>query len=311
MSIGFAHGLLNEEGILVDTPLLEPRAFVEGLAFPECPRWRDGSLWFADVWAHTVSRRDADGGTQVVLRLPDDRVAGLGFHPSGDLLFVSMRRNRVLRVTDAGPELFADLDGMGGDFLNDMITTPAGFSYVGVRADSPDARERLAVVGPTGTVSLAADDLEGPNGMVLAPDMVTLVVAETSGSRLTAFTVAGDGSLSDRRVFADVAPHTPDGIGIDAEGAIWMASPGTKRYLRVLDGGEVTDEIGAPGQGAIPLACALGGDDGRSLFMLGSAIGVDPAVGIPDPADVGLDASRDAVGAIHTVRVAVPAGGWQ
>lgn len=243
---------------------------IDDLGFPEAPRWHDGRLWFSDFHDRVVRSAAASGEVAVELEL-DDSPSGLGWTPDGDLLVVAMTRRELLRVGRGGPEVHADLRAHTRHRANDLVADAAGRAYVssfgfdlqGGAAPEPTG---LLRVDPDGSVHVVAEDVVFPNGMVLSPDGGTLVVAETYGSRLTAFDVAPDGSLSGRRVFADLPGVAPDGICLDAEGQVWVATARTPEVLRVRDGGEVTARV-AVGSGSLSYACALGGPDGRSLFV--------------------------------------------
>ncbi|MGY2066032.1 SMP-30/gluconolactonase/LRE family protein [Blastococcus sp. SYSU DS0619] len=242
----------------------------DDLGFPEAPRWHEGRLWFSDFHDRVVRRLAPDGGLSVALEL-DDSPSGLGWLPGGDLLVVSMVRRALLRVGEDVPRLHADLTGSTRSRANDLLVDAAGRAYVssfGFDLEGGAAPEPTALlrVDPDGSVHVAAEDVVFPNGMVLSPDGRTLVVAETYAARLTAFDVAADGSLSGRRVFADLPGVAPDGICLDAEGQVWVATARTPEVLRVRDGGEVTGRV-AVGSGSLSYACALGGDDGRTLFV--------------------------------------------
>jgi sugar lactone lactonase YvrE len=188
-----------------------------------------------------------------------------------------METQRLLRVEADGAVVeHADLSGLARGSLNDMIVRPDGTAYVGdmgMRLQQGGARRagQTILVTPTGAVQQAADDLAAPNGHALTEDGTTLVIAESAGARLTAFDVADDGSLANRRRFADLAPAAgstvaaPDGICLDAEGAVWFADPLGARVSRILPTGEVTDSIVF--DGVIPVACVLGGDERRTLLV--------------------------------------------
>ena len=236
-----------------------------------------------DVTNKRVVRVDSDGRHEVVATF-DDRPSGLGFLPDGSLLVVAMTQRRLLRVTNGRIESYADLRDFGGDFANDMVVDGDGRAYVGIRHSSlrpgfpapaaGDEPDLVAVVEPSGDAAIGADHLISPNGTVITPDGRTLVIAETYAHRLTAYDRATDGTLSGRRVFADVGTTYPDGICLDDEGAVWVGSPYTDEFVRVRDGGQITDRVPVPGG----VACALGGADGRTLFLLA----VDP-VALPKP----------------------------
>jgi len=242
----------------------------EGLGFPEGPRWHEGRLWFSDFHDRCVRALSPDGALEEVLAL-DDSPSGLGWTPQGDLLVVSMERRMLLRVGADGPQDHADLTGLTRVRANDMVVDASGGAYVssfGFDLFTGAAPEPtvLVRVEPDGTVGVAADDVRFPNGMVLTDDGRTLVVAETYGARLTAFDVAGDGALTGRRVFAELPGVAPDGICLDAEGQVWVATARTAEVLRVREGGEVTDRV-AIGSGSLSYACMLGGAEGRTLFV--------------------------------------------
>lgn len=221
----------------------------QGIFFGEGPRWHDGRLWFSDFFAHAVTSFDpVTGDLHTELVLPGEgRPSGLGWLPDGRLLVVSMLDRRVLRREfDGTLVVHADLADVATFHTNDMVVDASGRAYVGnfgfdldrvVREDPASLRSAptatLALVDPDGTVRAAATDLAFPNGAVLTPDGTSLVVAESMAARLTAFDVAGDGSLSNRRVVAATPGCVPDGICLDAEGALWVANavaPEVRRY---------------------------------------------------------------------------------
>ena len=215
----------------------------EGFAFLEGPRWRDGKLWVSDMHDDRVLAVDLAGRRETVVEVPG-QPSGLGWLPDGRLLIVSMTDRRLLRLDAAGLSVVADLSGVATFHCNDMVVDAHGRAYVGnfgydFEAGMPPRAATLALVLPDGTVHVAADDLAFPNGTVLTPDGRTLIVAESFAARLTAFDVAADGTLSRRRIWAALEGAVPDGICLDAEGAIWVASPLSKEVLRVREGGEV------------------------------------------------------------------------
>jgi sugar lactone lactonase YvrE len=254
--------VLKTEGVLLD-----------GLAFPEAPRWRDGELWFSDMTAQKVMRVSLDGKVSIVVEVPG-QPSGLGWLPDGRLLVVSMTDRRLLRLDPAGLTVVADLSAWAPFHCNDMVVDEKGRAYVGnFGFDLPAKAEAkptvLILVTPEGKTSVVAEDLSFPNGSVITADGRTLIVAESFGARLTAFAVAQDGSLSNRRVWARLEAAGPDGICLDAEGAVWVASPIGREVLRVREGGEVTHRIATENQA---VACMLGGPDRRTLFVLSCQI---------------------------------------
>jgi len=276
-----------------------PEVLLDGLAFPEGPRWRDGRLWFSDMHDHVVRAVDPEGRSEEIVRV-EGRPSGLGWLPDGRLLVVSMRDRRVLRLEAAGLVPHADLSEVATFDANDMVTDGRGRSWVGnfgfdFEKGDPPRTAALAFVSPEGAVRVAAGDLRFPNGTVVTPDGGTLVVGESFGSRLTAFDVAEDGALSGRREWARLEGATPDGICLDAEGAIWVASPMSHEVLRVLEGGRVTERIPTPTRA---IACMLGGDRGTTLFVCTS----------PELEHEKCRAAR--AGRIEVVEVDVPRAGW-
>lgn len=239
---------------------------LDGLAFAEAPRWHDGRLHVTDIFGDAVW---ACPPAEVVVRTP--RPSGTGWLPDGRMLVVDMRGRTVLVLEDGGLRAYADLRTVAAGDSNDMLVHPAGHAYVGnfgydYAAGEERRPTRLALVAADGSVSVAADDdVWFPNGMALTADGGTLLLAETPAERITAFTVGDDGRLHDRRVWAALGSARPDGIALDADGGLWVASPGTHELFRVLEGGRVTHRLDPP-QGSAQ-ACALGGEDGRSLFV--------------------------------------------
>jgi len=241
----------------------------EGFAFLESPRWHDGKLWVSDMHDDRVLTVDLAGRRETVVEVPG-RPSGLGWLPDGRLLIVSMTDRRLLRLDATGLSVVADLSNVATFHCNDMVVDAGGRAYVGnfgydFEAGMPSRPAALALVLPDGTVRVAAEQLAFPNGAVLTPDGQTLIVGESFGARLTAFDVAPDGTLRHRRIWAALDGAVPDGICLDAEGAIWVASPLSKEVLRVRDGGEVVERIATATQA---IACMLGGADRRTLFVL-------------------------------------------
>jgi sugar lactone lactonase YvrE len=212
---------------------------------------------------------DADGRVERKFDVPG-RPSGLGWRPDGTLLVVSMEDRLLLAFRDGDASTVADLSSVATWHANDMVVDAVGRAYIGnfgwdYRASREPVAASLARVDLDGSVHVAADNLLFPNGVVLSADGRTMVVAETYGARLTAFDVGDDGSLSGRRVFAELDGVHPDGICLDAEGAVWVSTARGGEVIRVREGGEVTDRIASGRRGAF--ACALGGVDRRTLFI--------------------------------------------
>jgi len=256
------------------------KVLCEGVYFGEGPRWKDGRLWFSDFYAQAVKSVSLKGDARDEFKI-DDRPSGLGWMPGGSLLVVSMTKRRVLRRTPDGKmSVHADLGKIATFHCNDMVVDRSGGAYVGnfgfdlhpdlekrgeeaVIKDHPTAK--LARVSPTGEASVAAEDMHFPNGSVITPDGKTLIVAETLGGCLTTFNIGPDGALSGRRIFAQTWPRVPDGICLDAKGAVWVASALSPECVLYAEGGEVLDIVSTS---QICYACMLGGDDGKTLFMM-------------------------------------------
>lgn len=241
---------------------------LKGLEFPEGPRWREGKLWFSDMQAYRVMTVDLLGNAEIILEMPGNP-SGLGWLPDGRLLVVSMPDRRLLRLDADGLTEVADLSALASYTCNDMVVDKMGRAYVGNfgfdHINEPMKPAEIILVAPDGDARIVADGLAFPNGTVITPDDQTLIVGETYGGCLTAFDIQPDGALTNRRVWADLGDGVfPDGICLDAEGAVWVASPVGSEVLRVLEGGEVTRRIAVSTQA---YACMLGGPDRRTLFI--------------------------------------------
>ena len=262
-----------------------------GLAFPESPRWHAGQLFLSEKRAGRVLRVAADGSVCTVAEV-DGEPGGLGWTPDGDMLVVAMARRSVVRVAANGEQhLVADLSAITTCKCNDMIVDSNGNAYVGdfgydLLRGAPPAPGVLALARPDGTSAVVATDVHFPNGCAITPDR-ELIVAESAANRLSAFRIADDGTLVDRRVFADLGGDVPDGICLDAEGAVWIADPLHNAVVRIADGSEVLDRRTTE-QGAF--ACELGGDDGCTLFVCTYDAAASAS---PDPRPIGrVEATR-------------------
>ena len=254
---------------------------LDNLTFPEGPRWHDGRLWFSDFYAHEVIAVDRDGARETIVTVPG-QPSGLGWAPDGALLIVSMTDRTLMRFEGGALTPVANLSELAGYHCNDMVVDGDGRAYVGNfgfnhHAGEAESTANLIRVDPDGSVHLADSGLAFPNGSVITPDGKTLIVGETHGQRLTAWDKGADGALSNRRVWADLAPNFPDGICLDAEGAIWVADPRTRETIRVTEGGAVTHRISTGDRGSY--ACMLGGPDRRTLFICTCA-GSGPDIGV-------------------------------
>ena len=248
---------------------------VDGLAFPECPRWHEGALWFSDQHDRRVVRLDVSSGATETVCEVAAQPSGLGWLPDGDLLVVSMHDRKVLRLSRGSLVEHADVSSVATFHCNDMVVDAVGRAYVGNfgfdfenRAEARPAA--IALVDPDGTVRVAADGIAFPNGSVITPDGATFIVGESAGGGLTAFRIADDGTLHDRREYARVEGAVPDGICLDADGAIWFADPISGDLIRVREGGVVTDRVSV-GESLKAYACMLGGEGRRTLYACVSA----------------------------------------
>ena len=251
-------------------PTALPRTIARGFAYPEGPRWHSGCLWLADQHGGLIHILEPDGAHRASIAIPGGP-SGMGWLPDGDLLVVSMDERRIYRWQEGKAlAIHADLSSVHPGQSNDMVVDPAGRAYVGnVGFDYHKGEEPrttcIAIVDMDGAVTIGADGLFCPNGSVITPDGRTLIVAETFAFRLTAFDIAPDGTLSRRRVFADLSGLSPDGICLDAEGCVWAAIALERAVVRVGDGGTILDRIEIAD--ANPYACMLGGAEGRDLFI--------------------------------------------
>lgn len=270
---------------------------LDGLGIPESPRWRDGRLWFCNWTTQQIVAVDERGDAEVMATVDTTVPYSIDWLPDGTLLVVSGQQSTVLAANrgargtardHAGPrfEKYADLSQYGSPF-NEIVVDARGNAYVNF--------DGIALVRPDGTTHLVAEGLRWGNGMAITPDGSTLIVAESHGACLTAFTIEADATLSDRRVWADLAGDNPDGICIDAEGAVWYASVPGRHCVRVREGGEVLQTVDVD-RGAF--ACMLGGADGTSLFIATAQWRGMDAIG---------DGSR--TGQIVVEQVAVPHAG--
>jgi sugar lactone lactonase YvrE len=248
--------------------------FADGIGFAEALRWHGGSLWFSDCHTRYVSLCGPDGAVTRLAFVPA-QPCGLGWADDDSLLVVSMWDRSVLRYSPRGFDRAVTLNFPDVGPCNDLISNSAGVSYVGcigfdimVSGPLPDGQppSRVAMVCPDGGVSWVADDLQFPNGMAFSADERLLVLAETAADRLTAFDVQPDGSLSGRRIFAELPRGSgPDGIAMDRNGAIWAACYKSGEFLRAEADGQITGVIPAD-PARIAIACAVGGPDGATLF---------------------------------------------
>jgi len=280
---------------------------MKGLTFGEGPRWHENKFYFSDFYSHKVYSLDLSGKHEVIVEIPN-QPSGLGWTPDGTMLIVSMKDRKLMSFKDGQLTERADLTELSGFHCNDMVVDIDGNAFIGnFGFNTYDGEEikptNLILVKPGEEPVLAADNLFFPNGTVITPDNKTLIVGETYAARLTAFDKSEDGSLSNRRIWADLKVNAeegtvplPDGMCIDEEGAIWVASPSTAEVIRVHEGGMISERI--PVQ-TNAFACMLGGEDRRTLFICTSnGSGVDPEAAL-----------REKSGKIEITQVDVPGCG--
>ncbi|BAX90661.1 SMP-30/gluconolactonase/LRE family protein [Mycobacterium shigaense] len=284
------------------------RTLLSGLGLLESPRWHDGRLWVADWTAGSIGRIDGAGRVRTVVEhkslplcfdfLPDV--------PGGEALVLASSAQRALLRLSADGTLtrYAELASLSPHGPNDIVIDGRGNAYVNnvnfdFAAGPPagDIAPGFVALVRAGTARIVAADLSFPNGMAVTPDNATLIVAESYRHRLTAFDIAPDGSLSNRRVWAELGAHSPDGICLDRDGAVWYADVGDRCCVRVREGGEVADRIRLD-RGAF--ACMLGGDDRATLFVV--------AAHWPGPQRLLRHTDWD--GTVLAVPVSVPGAGW-
>lgn len=263
----------------------EFRTLLSGYSFLEGPRWREGRLWLSDFYTHQVLACDMQGQVEQMAHVPG-QPSGLGWLPDGRLLIVSMRDRKILRREPDGQLVeHADLSHMATGHCNDMAVDDQGRAWVGnfgfdLMGGAEVRTAALARVDPDGQAHQAASGLYFPNAILPTPDGRSLIVNETLGNRLSVFDIAADGSLGPRRDWAVFGPLVQsaalddfiaggkvaaDGAALDAEGAVWVADAIGQRVLRVAQGGRILQEVSTGAMGCF--ACALGGPDGRTLFL--------------------------------------------
>lgn len=290
--------------------ILNTAILLDRLVFPESLRWHDDKLWFSDVYDHKVMTVDIAGHSETVVRFPG-LPSGLGWLPNNQFVIVSIMDQALLQLDQERLVSIADLRNLESGSSNELVVSRQGWAYVGamgfapfedepstqgkiILTDEPYAQGKIIQVTVGGTAQVVADQLEFPNGMVITPDGHALIVAETWGECLTAFDITSDGSLVNRRIWAQIKGYNPDGICLDAEGAIWVAAFGSTDVLRVCEGGEITHRARVANT---PVACMLGGVDRRTLFV----------------ATISSNQPEDAIarrsGCIETVRVEVAGAG--
>lgn len=305
----------RSERCLAMTTAREATVVAEGFTYTEGPRWYDGKLYFVDFYTYSVNVVQPDGRVEEVAHVPH-QPSGLGWLPDGRMLIVSMKDRKVLRREPDGSLVeHADISALCTGHANDMVVAPNGNAYIGhfgfdLMGGADHEFASVILVKPDGSAQNVAEGLSFPNGMVITPDDGTLIVNELFGDRVSAFDIQADGSLGPRRVFAaysdpgdekawakriENATIVPDGLTLDAEGAVWVADCAHQRAVRIAEGGKILDEVSTAPNGVF--AVGLGGDDGKTLFLCVA----------PDFDETARSAAREA--RVDAVRVDVPHAG--
>jgi len=271
----------------------EMRMLLTELAMGESPRWHENRLWFSDWGAQEIVTVDLDGNREVVVRTPFALPFCIDWTADGQLLIVSGREGLLLRRDPNGSLVkYADLRSIADGVWNEIVVDGRGKAYIN---GGPGI---IALLTHNGSARLVADGIAFPNGMAITPDNGTLIIAESHGKKLTAFDITADGSLSNRRIWADLAGGVPDGICIDADNAVWYADVPNKRCVRVREGGEVMQTVELD-RGCF--ACMLGGKDKKTLFIVAAEWR-----GMENIAEV----AQARTGQVLTVDAPAPGVGW-
>lgn len=268
------------------------RILMSGLAMGESPRWHEGRLWFSDWGAQEIIAVQIDGTSEVAVRVPFALPFSIDWLPDGRLLIVSGQEGLVMcRERDGSLVSYADLRSLSDRLWNEIVVDGRGNAYI-------NGGPGIALLTPDGSVRQVAESLAFPNGMAITPDNSTLVIAESHGKKLTAFDISADGSLSNRRVWADLGSGVPDGICIDADGAVWYADVPNKRCVRVREGGDVLQMVNTD-RGCF--ACMLGGPNRSTLFVVAAEWR-----GMEKITEVALERT----GQVLTIDAPAPRAGW-
>ena len=298
------------------------------LNIPESPRWYDGAFWFCDYFRKTVNRWVPGQSPEVVLTT-ESTPGALGWMPDGTLMISAMHDRRLLLWRNGELSLHADLQHLPGQWLNDMVVDGDGRAYVGTRTTKvrpsvhhtePGGPDSLVIVEPDGKTITTIEDICAPNGAVVSPDGRTFILAEIYARRILRFDRDPEGRLSNKRVLVSFEKFWPDGICLDAEGAVWACSPYSGEFARILADGTVEQRYSMPGA----VACMLGGDDRRTLYIMATDVRRLPTGDPSQPhgslytgpghetepkRPIGDPSERDTSG-LFTLKVPVPGAGW-
>jgi sugar lactone lactonase YvrE len=284
---------------------LQSRAVVDGLVFPEGIRWHQGRVWFSDIFDFKVYAYDPKTRRTEVVVQTEDRPSGLGFLPDGRLLIATMGERKLLRLDPDGLKTVADLKPLC-NLLNDMVVDQQGRAYMDAYFAGAAMSGGLIMVEPSGDYRIVADNMKLPNGLAITADGKNLIANDLMANRLEAFDIAADGSLANRRIFADLGGDSPDGLCLDAAGAAWVGLPIQGKFRRIKEGGEVTHEITY--ENKLGVAPVLGGSDRRTLFLCTAEVTMEKLQRLlQDP----RDARKECKGWIEVVEgIEVPGAGW-
>lgn len=251
---------------------LHSKVVADGLIYPEGIRWHRGLIWFSDILDQKVCALDPETLQMDVVTQTEDRPSGLGFLPDGRLLIATMHERKLLRLDADGLKTVAELKSVGA-LLNDMVVDPTGRAYMDCYFAGGEPHGAILLVEPDGAYRIVADDLRMPNGLAITDDGKILIASEFKGNRIVEFDITADGGLTNRRSFAELGSASPDGLCLDAEGAVWVGLPFQNRFQRIKEGGEVTHEIVYENKWGI--APVLGGTGRRTLFLCTSDVTPD------------------------------------
>ena len=274
------------------SPAHKAQVLMSGVSMGESPRWHENRLWFSDWGAQEIVAVDSYGKSEVALQVPFGLPFCIDWLPDGRLLVVSGRQGMVLRrERDGSLVTHADLHGSAGMGWNEIVVDGRGNVYI-------NGGSEIVLLNPDGSVRPVAESIAFPNGMAITPDNLTLIIAESYGKKLTSFDIAADGSLLNRRVWAALGDGVPDGICIDAGGAVWYADVPNKRCVRVREGGEVLQTVTVD-RGCF--ACMLGGAERKTLFIIATEWrGMDKIA----------EVAQERTGQVLTYETPAPHAGW-
>ncbi|MBI3743438.1 MAG: SMP-30/gluconolactonase/LRE family protein [Chloroflexi bacterium] len=277
------------------------KVILDNLAFGEGPRWHKDRLFFADMYNNKVFTLDMKGKVEFIVEVPN-RPSGMGWDLKGRLLIISMLDRKLMRFENGKLSVLADLSKYAPADTNDMVVDGRGHAYIGNlgyqvhHGETPKPADVIMVDTNTGAVRVVAGGFMIPNGTVVTPDNKTLIIAESIGHKLWKFDITADGSLTNKKLFADFKDGIPDGIALDAEGAVWTAVPTWNEYCRVFEGTRIVERIKIEGRS--PIAVALGGPDRKTMYMC-TSMSID-----------GKQGPGHTKGWLESTQVDVPGAGW-